>query len=373
MRCKKCNKIFDDEFKFCPYCGASSAVKRRSIKRVNGTGTVYKRSDLKTNPWVAVTPANRDLFGEQKRQIIGHYPTAQAARDALEDFRRNPTTKLNITVEELYKEWSLIRYRDMTKSTKESYSGAWIKLKDIYDIKFKELRTAQMQNIINQLVEKYSISALQKVKLLLGQLYQYAMQNDIVSKNYAEFIVLPKASKTVKDCFTDLDIQKLKSAADSVKYADLILIMCYTGHRISEFLSLTRFDVITDDDMMFLRGGNKTAAGKNKVVPVSPVIKKYVDKWLDKNGETIFCRDDGKPYSTKYFREKCYYPALEAVRLPKLSPHATRRTFSTRLAAAGVREDEIIKMMGHTDYNIDIDAYINPEQKTLYEAIKKLS
>lgn len=374
MQCKKCRKEFDDTFKFCPHCGAAATVKRRAIKRVNGTGTVYKRSDIKTNPWIAVTPAKRDLFGEQKRQIIGHYPTAQAARDALEDFRRNPTTKLNITVEQVYKEWSMIRYKGMTKSTRESYSGAWIKLNDIYNIKFKDLRTAQMQSVINKLTEKYSISALQKVKLLLGQLYQYAMQNDIVNKNYAEFIVLPKSTTAVKDCFTDIDIEKIKQAAQAgIKYADLILIMCYTGHRINEFLSLTNFNVISDNGMMFFVGGNKTAAGKNKVVPISPIIQKYVQKWIDKNGEVIFCNENGKRWKTQTFREVVYYPTIEKIGLPRLTPHATRRTFSTRLAAAGVRQDEIIKMIGHTDYDVDIKNYINPENKTLFEAIKKMS
>lgn len=374
MRCKKCGKLFDDAFKFCPYCGASAAVKRRQIKRANGSGTIFKRSDVKSKPWVAMTPAVRDEYGVLKQQTIGNFSTAQEAKDALENFRQNPTTRINITVSQIYAEWQELKFRTVGDKQREAYELSWKKLKDIYNIKFKELRTAQMQRIVDSLAESYSLSALQKIKVLLGQLYQYAMQNDIVNKNYADFIILPKESKQVKACFGDLDIEKLKQAAQhETPNADLILIMCYTGHRIGEFLSLTRFDVIIDNDMMFLRGGNKTTAGKNKVVPVSPVIRKYVNKWLSKNGETIFCRDDGKPYSAKYFREKCYYPALEAVGLPKLSPHATRRTFSTRLAAAGVREDEIIKMMGHTDYSVDVDSYINPEQKTLFEAIKKLS
>lgn len=375
MQCKKCRKEFDDTFKFCPHCGAAAMVKRRAIKRVNGTGTVYKRTDVKSNPWVAVTPAKKDLFGEQKRQIIGHYPTAQAARDALEDFRRNPTTKLNITVEQVYKEWSRIKFRTVGAKQVEAYTISFKKLSDLYDVKFRELRTAQMQSIIDDLSVDYSLSALQKIKVLLGQLYQYAMQNDIVNKNYAEFIVLPKEVKSVKPCFTAAEVDKLKRAAenDTVEYADMVLIMCYTGHRIGEFLTLKKSDVIYDGDMIFLRGGNKTAAGRNKVVPVSPIIKQYVERYINRNGKTLFCDNSGNAFTVGNFRNRYYYRVLEKLNLPKLSPHATRRTFSTRLAAAGVREEEVAKMMGHTDYGMDIEAYINPENKTLFEAIKKLS
>ncbi|MGN0557218.1 MAG: tyrosine-type recombinase/integrase, partial [Acutalibacteraceae bacterium] len=310
-----------------------------------------------------------------QQAVIGRYATKSQAVEALYGFSLAPIDidKMNMTLKDVHYEWKKIKYAEISKSLKDCYNAAWRKLEPIYNIKFKDLRTAQMQSIVNDLVGNVSLSSLQKIKVLLGQLYQYAIQNDIVSKNYAEFIKLPRSVKTVKECFTDLDIQKLKNAADVVPYADLILIMCYTGYRISEFLSLTRFHVILDGDRMFLRGGNKTQAGKNRIVPISPAIRRYVDKWLAKNGETIFCKDDGTPFGTKHFRDKCYYPTLEALGLPKLSPHATRRTFSTRLAAAGVRSDEIIKMMGHTDYSVDVDSYINPEQKTLFEAIKKLS
>ena len=81
-------------------------MARKSIKRENGTGSVYKRKDLKRRPWVAVAPAEliRDDDARKvnaKQMIIGHYATAQEAKDALDEYRRNPTTKYNITLAEL--------------------------------------------------------------------------------------------------------------------------------------------------------------------------------------------------------------------------------------------------------------------------------
>ncbi len=59
----------------------------------------------------------------------------------------------------------------------------------------------------------------------------------IVSKNYAEFLRLPKEEKKpVKDCFSDLECARIERAVGAVPYADWILCMIYTGFRISEFL-----------------------------------------------------------------------------------------------------------------------------------------
>ena len=74
------------------------------------------------------------------------------------------------------------------------------------------------------------------------------------------------------------------------------------------------------------------------------------------------------------FRRKYFYPAITALGLPDdLTPHSCRRTFSTRMSAAGARQEDIIALMGHTDFEVDIKHYINQEAKTLYNAITKMA
>ena len=76
------------------------------------------------------------------------------------------------------------------------------------------------------------------------------------------------------------------------------------------------------------------------------------------------------------FREKCFYPALEKMgfsRELKLTPHSCRRTFSTRMSAAGARPEDIIALMGHTNFDVDIKDYINQEADTLYNSIKLMA
>lgn len=366
-------------------------MRKKSIKRENGTGSVYKRSDLKRRPWVAVAPASIRINEETekietKQIVIGHYETAQEAKDALEIYRKNPTSKFNITLEQLHEEWMPLWYAGKSAKLCSGYDSSWSHLSSLYDKKVREIRTAEMQTIINHLQqERKSIrygrevtlppmtySGLSKIKILLGLLFKYAMQNDIVSKNYAEFIVLPKKEASAKECFTDLELEKIKKSVGIVPYADWIYAMCCTGFRISEFLSLTPESVRNIDGVKVLIGGMKTDAGKNRIIPILPAIEPIIDAQSDKNGTTLFCRPDGTPMPAKYFREKHYMPALEQIGVRPLTPHATRRRFSTSLSAAGVREEDIVALMGHTDFAVDINHYISQSAKTLLDAIKKI-
>ena len=366
-------------------------MARKSIKRENGTGSVYKRKDLKRRPWVAVAPAEliRDDDARKvnaKQMIIGHYATAQEAKDALDEYRRNPTTKYNITLAELREEWMPIWYSGKSSKLCAGYDSSWKHLSPLYDKKMREIRTAEMQSIIDGLQKERTVrrynrditvpamtySGLSKIKILLGLLYNYAMQNDIVSKNYAQFLILPKNIKSAKDCFNDLELEKIRKAVGTIPYADWILVMIYTGFRISEFLGLTPASVREVDGIKVLIGGMKTEAGKNRTVPIHPRIADIVSAQVKKDGKTLFCRDDGTPLPPKYFREKCYIPALNSIGVRPLNPHATRRTFSTMMSASGVREEDMIALMGHADFSVDVDHYIRQSAKTLSEAINKI-
>ncbi len=374
-------------------------MPRKSVKRENGSGSVYKRSDIKRRPWVAIAPANLSLDNNDKlkatRMVIGYYETAAEARSALAEYLKNPTEKINITLEQLHEEWLPIGYKHISNDLKNNYNSCWYKLRPLYKRRFRDIRTGDMQAIIDYYDSEHakegiggkpvfdkdnkpvmrgplSFSSLSKIKALLTLMYGYAMQNDIVNKNYASFISLPDPGETKKDRFTDLELQQIKHAIGKIPMADIIYVMCNTGHRIGEFLALTANDVVYHGDHLLLSGGNKTDAGSRKVVPVNSSVRPIVEYWINQGGDTIFCRDDGRQWTTDRFREK-FKNCLAEIGVRVLTPHATRRTFSTRLSAAGTSKEDIIALMGHTDFDVDIKHYINQEVDTLIKAVERLA
>lgn len=295
---------------------------------------------------------------------------------------------------------------------KSNYASAYIKLKPLYKRKFKDLRTSDYQFIIDyyenphhevgaegklkyllpngkgtykvtstpKICQGLGYSALHKVKCLLTTLYTFAMKEDIVNKNYAAFIELPEQEETTATRFTEVQLELIKQNVGKVPYMDYIYIMCYVNFRVSEFLELTPDKYkVTDSGIHYFVGGKKTDAGRDRIVPIHPKIQQLVQNCINNNGETIFCRthegsEFGKAMNKDYFLKYAFRPAMQALGLgDEFTPHSCRRTFSTRMSAAGAREEDIIALMGHTDYKVDIDHYIIQEVDTLYNAIKLLA
>lgn len=403
-KCKnrRCNRELQDDFKFCPWCGKNQEVKlKKQTRRAKGSGSVYFRPDCKANPWAC----RSSITG--KRVYIGSYPTKILAEEALRDYEYNPINDFNITLKQLHEEWMKVAYKDLGDSAKDNYNTSWDKLASLHNCKFRDLRTANYQAVIDfyesshqkrgvggklmwlkedgkgtytntgvpKMIEGLKYSALHKVKCLLTSMYKYAMQQDIVNKNYATFINLPAQNDVNRTRFTDLQVLKVKMSIDTVPYADYIYCLIYLNFRISEFLELTVDNFkITESKVPLFVGGKKTDAGTNRIVPIHPNILPLVEKAMKKGGKTIFCDENGEPLNKDNFRVKCFYPALKKMGLPdNLTPHSCRRTFSTRMSAAGAREEDIIALMGHTNYEVDINHYINQEADTLYKAIKKMA
>lgn len=392
---KRCHRDIPEDAKFCPYCGKNqSPGARRRRKRGNGEGTVYKRSDVKSTPWVALTPARMDELGRMKPEKIGSYATEQEARDALMDFKAHPISRLSATVEDIYQEWLPIGTTGRTHHTLQIYQAAYKKLWSIKKRKFRDIRTADLQRIIDYYKEEHleldengkmildksgkpkkkdglAFPTLSSIVTLLGCMYSYAIQNDIVIKDYSNFIILPPKPAPKKDYFTDIEFKKIENAVGIVPYADYIYIMCYTGHRVDEFMKLDAQHY--DSKNKLLLGGNKTTAGKNKIVPVHPKIQPLVDECLARGGETLFCnKATGRPFHYEAFRAE-YDKALKTIGVRPLTPHATRRTFATRCDEFGVSKSDIRALMGHSGEDIDDRHYINKTVERLQKAISQIA
>ena len=74
-----------------------------------------------------------------------------------------------------------------------------------------------------------------------------------------------------------------------------------------------------------------------------------------------------------YFRKYKYYPALEAIGVKKLTLHATRHTFATRLSSANARMEDITALIGHEDYSVTANTYIHQDDEELRKAILKMA
>ena len=224
------------------------------MKNPNGFGSVYKLKDKKRRrPWVVrVTDSWEIVDGKLKRKYkyIGYYETRKEAMKALSEYNVNPTfAAKDILFTDLYKMWSEEKFDSFSESTVKSYKTAFNTCKALYGYNFKDIRRPQLQRVIDESGKSYQ--SLAHIKAMLSHLYNYAIENDICDKNYAQFIDLTKYSKQAKvdkkiihTVFTPEEIDTLWKNAETSNVASTVLIMIYTGVRISELLNLKKSEVI---------------------------------------------------------------------------------------------------------------------------------
>lgn len=335
------------------------------MKNANGTGGIVNLGKRRRKPY-AVRVTTGWLNGKQIYRYIGYYATRKEAQKALAEYIVDPTTafKSTMTFSDMWDEWSVQGLRDLSMQTNASYTAAYKNLAPLHNRTFTEIRTAEIQSVIDNSDKGYSSK--NNMKVVCSYLYKYAIQNDIISRDYSQYVKLGKKEKKEKTIFTEFEIRRLFEN-DSLPYADTVLILLYTGFRIQEFLNIKKSDV--DINNWTITGGLKTEAGKNRVVPVHPKIRKYVKARYDMCAEPF-----GKLTKISQPNYRRYFDGLmEQLGIKDKTPHCTRHTFATLMGKEGVDALAITQILGHSDYNFTVKNYTHTDVDYLAEQIKKVN
>jgi site-specific recombinase XerD len=114
------------------------------------------------------------------------------AMSAHAEYNKRPIgERMDITLEELYNEWSKARFPKLSDNTVGNYIASWNYLSVLKKEKVKNLKTLHIQAIIDDMVKAgLSHSSYSKVKTLAGIIFKHARADDIVDKNYAQMVKL---------------------------------------------------------------------------------------------------------------------------------------------------------------------------------------
>lgn len=349
------------------------------MRRANGTGSIVKLDGNRRKPYAVRIPA-RDKYGRVRQQYLSYHrtsPEAQAALDAYNAGRAAYSVPepnaLSVTLQEVYDLWSAREYQRAGAASVRSRKASWKRLSVLKDHKMRSITVDHLQEIIDEDEEAgASQSKINNDKGLMIALYKYAMERDIVTKDCSKYVRVPLVGpKYVKGVISDPQLKQLEQMAQAgFPWADTVLMLCYTGFRITEFLTLTPFSYHPEEQ--YLQGGIKTDAGRNRPVPIHPKIEPYLDNWLKRHGETIICDDSGKQLDYKWYKSKAFATVVAELGLPEATPHWCRHTFSTRLNVAGVAELEQKRLLGHANKDVT-EHYTHTDIAQLTKAILKLA
>lgn len=224
------------------------------------------------------------------------------------------------------------------------------------NIPLTEIRRSQVALFINK-QDKKSLQTVQNWLTCLGSLYEYARRShdDITPDNPFHGHNL-EARNTVASYqpFEWHQLTALLKAADE-ELRDIILIGLMSGARLDEIASLKREEIVMLEGVRcFHISKSKTKAGI-RYVPIHSLIMGIVDKYLNHSyGEYLFPqanrikRKDGKkgPFYSQAFTRLRNQEVPEAT--DRQCYHSLRGHFITCLDRAGVREQRIAEIVGHS-------------------------
>ena len=413
IQCPECEFQVSDKAITCPHCGyplKNTQISRRSHKKrkthmrlPNGFGriTKIKNKNLR-NPYrvmvtVGKTPEGRPIGKLLKPKAF--FSTYNEAYAALVEYHKNPYNIDNsITTLELYERWKKEHLDKCSNSYQRTTKAAWDYCSSVYDIPVMEIRPHHIKFCMN---EGYRIESRGKqkgkkvyasagvksnIKSLFNILLDYALEYEVVDRNYARaFEVSTDITKEIKRNrkehipFTKEEMNILWSNVKSVPFVDLILIQCYMGWRPQELISISLDDVNLEE--WYIKGGMKTDAGRQRIVPIHSKIKGLVkqnyESALSLKSEKLF--NDRSPNSKSMILTYSKYRNRFSNIIKQLglseqhTPHDPRKTFITNGKRAKMDEYALKGMVGHSIQDVTEASYTMRDLEGLREDLEKLS
>ena len=369
MLCPKCRREIPDDSNLCCYCGKVLVRKpRQARRRVRGTGSIRKLTD---------TRRSKPYRAEKGGKRLGDFSSMEAAQQFLDKINAKPrlADSINLTLQDIYDIWKARDYPDLTPKGRATYDTIWPKFAPVAALRMRDVTTETIQPLVDAEIQKgRSRSQQEKIRSMYSLLCQIAMERDIIDRNYAQFLRLSSQGVVTRDLFTEEEIQAVLRDAAACDTSKIIAILLYTGFRINELLQMPLSGV--NVKQWYFRGGEKTEAGRDRLVPIVTAIRPFVRYFWDRATGDLFLSGYSGNLQDNNFRKRDYYPTLERLGIRTkdraMRPHSCRYTLATRGHSMGIDNDTLAKILGHAEFAVTSDIYIQADLQHLHQEMAKI-
>lgn len=331
----------------------------------NGYGCVTRLSGNRSKPWIVkVTIYDEDA--NSKQIPIGYAETQEQGNIMLAQYNNNPwnVKREKVTLVELYNQWEKVKLPKLGHSNQQSLRSAFKHCSKYYGVKYRSIRSYQMQDCIDNCGCGYSTQG--AIKNLWGHLDRFAFELDIIDKMYSTITTAPPIPETTREPFTADQIAALwKIKGDP--WVDTVLIYLYTGFRLTELLNMKTEQVNIKE--WYFQGGIKTASGKERIVPVHNRIKPFVKALVKQGHQYLFTYEGKKISATNYY--KFWNEVMLKIGADR-TPHEARHTFETNLDNKGGNRKCIDMLMGHKSKDVGNRVYNHKTVEQLRDTVELL-
>lgn len=376
------------------------------MRSPSGYGSIAKMSGKRRNPyrvqittgWEFVMDEDGDPVldknGEPKvkrnRKTMGYFPTRQAAMIALAEYNKSPydLDVATVTWLDVWNKWGPAAIENASSALAPQLKRAHERCTPLYGLKMKDIRKGHMQDILDSISHMGGTSQA-RLKYVMQQTFKWALENDIVTKDYSQFLTtdVKQKEEAMHFPFTTEEIKKLWSYQNKLfpfsygkkggthettaQTANAMLVLIYTGMRVMELGELKAADVHLDERYIDLQG-TKTKSAK-RIVPIHKDIVPVVEALLADGGEYLVVNGHGLPITYPQWKVQVIARVNDVIGT-KHTLHDTRHTFISAAERSGLDANSIIlkRIVGHSTGGNTTAIYTHKNIDDLLAAIDKI-
>ena len=409
ITCPECEQQLSDKAFACPHCGYPMTAQENQAPKPkirtskhprlpNGFGQIseLKNKNLR-NRFRAMITVSKTSEGKPICKLLkpkAYFATYNDAFAALMEYNKNPYDLDDIiTVDELYEKWSKEYYKTYSPSAVRKFTAAWKYCEPIKNMKIVEAKPKHLKTCIDnaslmrkgKLIEASS-GVKNTIKVLFNSIFDYAVEYDLVDKNYSRMFTLEKGiqqdiRENRKDhlAFNEQELKILWDNIDNFEYVGYILFQCYSGLRPTELCLINTSEVNLKEGYMI--GGIKTTAGRDRIIPIHPKVKFIVEREYERakkrNSPWLFTNIKARPGQSPKLSYDAYkyifYGIMKELRLDPLhKPHDPRKTFVTLAKKYNMNEFALKRIVGHAITDITESVYTERSIEWYLQEMQKI-
>lgn len=389
-------------------------------RRSKGDGTIFKNNKGR---WIA----RYNRKGMPPKEFSGK--TKSEAKAKLDEYKflvqAGEVVNMKLTVDQYATKF--LHYKSQQVIRKTLKQTAYDRTESIFEIHIKphpisrilmcNLKSADIQALLDELQPNYSYSTIRKVYLFLHSMIKYGKAEKDFPKTYDPFINVEMPDESAVGVKTkqiqiipDESIEKIKEVALSYKpdgtlsyrYGPALVFMLNTGLREGEMLGLSKNGILKDDEgrksihitetVSNVKNRDKRISKhytqivtppkyprSNRIIPLNQEAMKCLDIMLDTYGkhqvreDFIVCTSTGN-FPTSRNIQETLDRILRKCDLPHYGVHALRHTFATRLLSRTSSHQDIkavAELLGD-DYKVVIKTYLHTDSGGKHDLVDQL-
>ena len=255
-----------------------------------------------------------------------------------------------------------------------------------------EIRTIHCQNVMMSAKGKYARSTLSQIRSVMKILFDYALDNAIITSNPVtrQVKIIGEKDERVTKILTLEEQNKLVSSLDNYNFKSQYLFVLNTGLRCGEMIALTWDDIDFVNKKISITKTATVIASNNKVIINPPktkssirevpltkaaleILKEQKKKKVVniENSMYVFTGKDGEIISNQNYSRTLSY-ICKKNGIDPISMHSLRHTFATRCIEAGMKPKTLQTILGHSTLAMTMNKYVHTTDDEKFKELERI-